>query len=523
MMGESSPAPTEVGPQAAVEATAWCRALLPVLFALLWILAWYGSTGAAMARIWARSATFAHGFVVPPIALWLVWRARAQLAAVAPRPSWWVLGLLSLAGFGWLLGELAAVNSVSQLAFTALLVLTVPAVLGTQAARAIAFPLAFLFFAVPIGEFLLPQFMESTAQFTVLALKLTGVPVYREGLQFVIPSGQWSVVEACSGVRYLIASVMVGTLYAYLNYRSALRRVVFVAFSVFVPIIANWLRAYMIVMLGHLSGNRLATGIDHLIYGWVFFGVVMVLMFWIGARWREDHLPPVTGPEASAVPTQSASSSRVWLGAMAVAAVALIWQVTYRAIERSDAGSSPRLAPIAAVGDWQAALGGLTDWKPQFQNASGELYQTFRRGNQTVGMYIGYYRNQSYERKLVSSDNGLVKSNEHSWANVTSDSRQISFADRPLSVKRAQLRGSGGERLIAWQWYWINGRLTASDHWAKGYTALSRLYGKGDDSAVVVVYARDDFPGGAEAVLDSFLHDAAPVIDTALRKTRDAR
>ena len=65
-------------------------------------------------------------------------------------------------------------------------------------------------FAVPVGEFLLPVFMEWTADFTVLALRLSGIPVYREGLQFVIPSGNWSVVEACSGIRYLIASLMVG-------------------------------------------------------------------------------------------------------------------------------------------------------------------------------------------------------------------------------------------------------------------------------------------------------------------------
>ena len=125
---------------------------------------------------------------------------------------------------------------------------------------------------MPFGEFLLPVLMEYTANFTVTALRLSGIPVYREGLQFVIPSGSWSVVEACSGVRYLIASFMIGTLFAYLNYRSTRRRLVFMGVSIVVPILANWLRAYMIVMLGHLSGNTIAVGVDHLIYGWLFFG-----------------------------------------------------------------------------------------------------------------------------------------------------------------------------------------------------------------------------------------------------------
>jgi hypothetical protein len=43
----------------------------------------------------------------------------------------------------------------------------------------------------------------------------------------------------------------------------------------------------MIVMLGHLSGNTIAVGVDHLLYGWLFFGVVVMLMFYVGGRWSE--------------------------------------------------------------------------------------------------------------------------------------------------------------------------------------------------------------------------------------------
>jgi hypothetical protein len=65
--------------------------------------------------------------------------------------------------------------------------------------------------------------------------------------------------------------------------------------------------------------------------------------------------------------------------------------------------------------------------------------------------------------------------------------------------------------------------LTASDAWAKGYTALSRLMGRGDDAAIVVVYARKDRPGEADAALDAFIRDAGPTIEAALAGTRDRR
>jgi exosortase len=112
----------------------------------------------------------------------------------------------------------------------------VPAVLGWKVARRMTFPLLFLFFAVPFGEFTQPKLMDWTAYFTILGLRLTGIPVYSEGQNLVIPSGSWSVIEACSGVRYLIASVTVGTLFAYLTYHSLRRRL-------FSSVFPSWCRS----------------------------------------------------------------------------------------------------------------------------------------------------------------------------------------------------------------------------------------------------------------------------------------
>ena len=502
---------------------AFHSALPALVLSLVWIVAWYWSTGAAMVSIWGRSDTFVHGFVVPPIVLWLIWRQRSQLSLLTPRPSWWTLAPLAVAGFGWLLGELAAVNALSQLALTIMLVLAVPAVLGTQVARTVAFPLLFVFFAVPIGEFVMPQLMEWTADFTISALRASGIPVYREGLLFVIPSGRWSVVEACSGVRYLIASLMVGTLYAYLSYRSLSRRLIFIGFAILVPIVANWLRAYMIVMIGHLSGNKLAVGVDHLLFGWVFFGVVITILFAIGARWREDlaadAMPAAPRPLARAEPV---TPGRFWSAALAVAVVALVWQIAYRAIELRDAAAPPQLA-ADATGDWESIPGGLTDWRPRFAHPSGELHRTFRSADRAVGLYIGYYRSQDYQRKLVSSENVLVGTQDAAWTRIADQRQTITLNREPVAIRMAELRSAKGEALVVWQWYWVNGRLTASDTLAKAYTAISRLQGKGDDSAVIIVYARKDVPGGSAAALDAFTRDHAAGIETALRRTREQR
>lgn len=503
----------------------------PLLFGLLWILVWYRDTATAMVDIWARSETFTHGFVVPPIALWLIWRQRHRLAKLTPYPTPWILWLVAGAGLAWLLGELAVMNALTQLAFVVLLVLTAPAILGLPIARTLAFPLGFLFFAVPIGEFVMPQLMEWTANFTVLALRLTGIPVYREGLQFVIPSGHWSVVEACSGVRYLIASLMVGVLFAYLTYTSLRRRLIFIGVSAVVPIVANWLRAYMIVMLGHLSGNRLAAGVDHLIYGWLFFGVVIMLMFIIGARWAENP-PPESTPALSSSSARPIGSGPFWIVAAMLAALTAAPHLANRLIAEGNTAVAPRLPDVLKdlAGGWRQTPVGFSDWQPHFVNPSADLKLGFANGEHSVGLYVAYYRNQDYDRKLVSSTNVMVPSQDHAWTQLGRGTQILNLDGQTVALRTAELRGNttsarqGNEtRLVAWQTYWIGGHLTASDHLAKLYTVLSRLLGQGDDSAVIVLYAPIDQPGGGESALETFAHANLASIEAMLRATRERR
>lgn len=498
----------------------WRVALPAVVLALVIILLLFHETALGMVSIWARSDTYAHGFIVPPITLWLIWRLRSDLAVMAPGHSFMAAILSAGVGFSWLLGELAVVNVVPQFALISMLVLAVPAVLGWAIARRIAFPLLFLFFAVPFGDFTMPKLMEWTAHFTILGLRLSGVPVHSEGLFFVIPTGSWSVVEACSGVRYLIASVTVGSLFAYLTYRSWKRRLTFVVVSFVVPVVANWFRAYMIVMIGHLSGNKLAVGVDHLIYGWVFFGIVILAMFWIGGRWREDELP-VAAPAAPAAALPATSRSLV--AAMAVVLVGGIWPFAQYRIEHHLAPPLEQIAPLGPIAGWQPTALGVDEWRPRFENYAASRQVTFENSGRVAGVFLAYYRNQDQQHKLVSSTNVLVTSDDRSWLRVDSGVREIVFDQQPIKVRNAELRGADGTRMVVWQSYWVDGRWTSSDALAKVYTALSRLTGKGDDSAVVILYAPSDKASAGEAALEDFVRSAGPVIDSALRQTMEYR
>ena len=507
----------------ATQSTGLAIALLVI--ATLWL---YRDTALGLVTLWGQSETFAHGYFVPVIVLWLLWRQRAALKAAAPSMKPAPSALLAVAAVAaiWLVGDVAAVNPASQFALVGLIVLSVPALAGWRAASVVAFPLAFLFFAVPFGEFLLPWLMARTADFTVLALRASGIPVYRDGLQFVIPSGTWSVVEACSGVRYLIASLMVGALFAYLNYRSMRRRWLFMLVALAVPIVANWLRAYMIVMIGHLSGNTLAVGVDHLIYGWVFFGVVVGLMFMIGARWSE---PPaeVAPADMSAQPAAAhpGGQRRLWAVAGGMLVMLVMPLLVQQSLTAAEDRSAPQLAAPAFADAIVAADAAVPAWTPAFANPSATLERRYTVQGQPIGLYIGYFRGQGPTRKLVSSTNAFVKSSDRLWAQTDSGSRVVDLGERSLGVKTARLRRpvslADTTTLAAWQFYWVNGTLVAGDAQAKAWGTWHRLLGRGDDGAVVIVYALESRPGDADAVLTAFLRGHLAAIDTQLRKTRD--
>lgn len=496
--------------------TGWMLALLLVLCAMFWVVAWYSETALSTVAIWQRSQTFAHGFLIFPISIYLIWTQRRSVATLNVEPNLWVLGWLVLVGFTWLVADLAGALVIKQYSLVIMLALLVWIILGNHIARALTFPLLFLLLAVPFGEIFLPQLMEFTADFTISALQLTGIPVYREGLFFTIPSGRWSVVEACSGLRYLIASFTLGCLYAYLSYRSPWRRVIFILASVIVPIIANGMRAYMIVMIGHLSGMELAVGIDHYIYGWVFFGLVMLLLFWIGSFWREDGIAiPHT---ISNLDAQQSRQSMPWLRMVPVAVMAVvvtaIWPIYATHLKNINVFGAPALSPpqTTSTNGWQATPQRSTDWTPHYLNTSAHIHQTYTKGDHTLSLFIGYYNNQQQGNELISAQNSLVPSEDKAWSIVGEADRMITHGKQQIAIRQTMLRGANA-RLLAWHWFWIEGRYTSNPLLAKLLEAKSRLAGHGDDAAVIILYSPyDDRPEDAAAAMQDFVNDMLPAI-----------
>lgn len=468
------------------------------IVAFLGLLAIFRSTVSGMVEIWSRSETYTHGFVILPISLWLIWQKRKQLAAFTPQPQMRFLLLIAVGMPVWALANLVGVLVVEQVALVGIVIVTITSLVGWQVARFLAFPLLFLLFAVPMGEDLTAPMMEFTASFTVAALELTGIPVYRDGLWFALPSGNWSVVEACSGVRYLIASITLGVMYAYITYHTLWKRLVFIAMSAIVPILANGLRAYMIVMIGHLSNMEYATGVDHLIYGWIFFGFVMFILFWIGAIWQEQELPPQFVPPARHLSGRMAGlRSIVIVGFVLAVGVATV-SVTQRAsnIEARMAGA---LSAPPGLPAWQLSEQPV-DWSVLHQDTPHVIQQRYTGQTGTVQLFVVLFPRQSQGNEAINQQNAISRDLVRRTA-VGSPTILVGGSSVAVNASRDILKvGDGGQEYLVWQWYRVAGLHLTNRYLGKAWEAIARIYpGRADGAWIAIATPFDALDEQASA------------------------
>lgn len=483
--------------------------MLPLLVLAGLVAIWIGYRDTVMSLYeqWLSSESYSHGLVVVPITLYFIWMRRATLYDAAIQPS--LVGMLAIpvSGLLWVLGELAGVVTVTQIALVCLTIAFVWAVLGNDFTRRIAFPLGFLFLSIPFSDGILPHLMQWTADATVIALRWSGVPVYQDGFNFIIPSGNWSVVEACAGGRYLVSSLFAGALYAYITYTSATKRAITMVLALIIPLFANWLRAYTIVIVAHLTNNEWGLGVSHITLGWIIFGAVILGMFWLGMRWRDPE--PVAAPmhpESARGPVGRHYAALVF-GLCAV----LMWQ----AVAAWRAPSADALHTLAWSAVEPAAGWTLADADPDVRSTvTGEraaLQARFSAGEGKVSLHMYAFSEQTQGREMINRFNRIEVPPSHS--SVVFQETELDVAETGVPFLREMHRRiDTGEGFAVYRSYNVRGHWTSSDYEAKARQAWGRLFAGRDDSVMMlfVTPARGD-ASAAQDLMKRFLaaHGAA--------------
>lgn len=506
--------------------SSWRRSGIILCGSVLLLVLLYRPTITAIISVW-RTSAFAHGFLVIPISAYLIWSRRKNLALLKPIPTFYALPFLTLFALGWLVGQLTATDIIQQFCLVAMAIVSVWGVLGTVVTRALLMPLVFLMFTVPIGEGLIPKLQDFAAWFAVKMLDFTGVPVLLEGRFISVPSGRWEVAEACSGIRYLTSSIVIGFLYAGLVYRSWIRRIGFLLASAMVPILANGIRVYGIILLAYLSGNRIAAGVDHLLYGWLFFTIVMFLLLLVGFWWREK---PQKGVNSLSVSTPNSrdlehshpagkelrtSTKRTALFSMLFFLVIGLAPLSEKLLWSRSVGILPvnLSTPLASL-PWHISSKDLYGWKPSFPASNAELIQSYESQGQTVKLYLAYYSPGRQDAKLVSSTNSLF--DRKFWWRTGEEETAVALEGKSFYVNETLIR-SAQQSLVVWNCYWVDGKFTNNEYVAKYLLAKARFLRSPQGAAAIALAT--EVPLGSRRpaeILREFLNHVA--LQESLRK-----
>ena len=399
--------------------------------------------------LWSTSETYAHGFLVVPIVVWLLYRDRHYFLAYQAKASWVGLILTIGALLLWLVGQTFEISVFSQLGFFAGIVASHWMIFGNRFVKRYQFPMFYLIFAVPMGNMLIPHLQQVTAEITVFMLQLSTIPVYFEGLYITIPTGKFEVAVACSGIRYLIASLAVGTLYAYLSYRKLYKQLIFVVFSLLIPIVANGIRAYLIVLIAHLSEMKYATGADHLIYGWLFFGFIIVIMFYIGGFFIDPE-----NTDEAVTEEQGPAKYNVL-----PAVFALVLVISIVLVNRNIDITVPPEQP-AAISPSQLTMFSadkLAHWGIDFKHSFAQFSGINAQG---LELFVAKYANRQTVGELVTSSNKVYGINR--WSRISKTDGRVAAVDGDINYTQVLIVSLSGQQRVVRYWYNVNHKLLAS-------------------------------------------------------------
>jgi len=521
-----------------------------VIVVALVIMLIYRSSFATMWELWQRSS-HQHGVLILPISAYLIWRAMPRLAAIESSWSFFGFAALAMVVTLWLIGRLAGVQVIEHFSALALIPAAVLALWGTNFFRVAMFPLLLVLLATPIGDSFIPILMSVTADISTAMLRASGYAVLRSGQQLSLPGGDFIISEVCSGVRYLMAGTTIALLFAYLSFGSWVKRLIFVAAMIVVLVLANGIRAYLVMAIGSSSNMQYMTGADHVYFGWALFGLVMLTAMWLASHYIDepekissDNKSPA--PKPAEIPrhllvagagvlmliftfnplgseaVENGKSVLMIIGVMIVFAYAIatrrigklifprfatlsVKEMARVVIPWAIAGSFLILGPYASARVLSTASSSADYidlhsirscsptfrwsevWVPSFENPAVEMGVTLTCGTIPTNAYVAAYSGTSKGHELVSSANLAVPNAVRTNSEVSV--QEIDVGGSVHKVRELVVRSPVYQGVI-WSWYEIDGQVATTAVLAKYYQLLALFRGRPAGGQMVIISTR---------------------------------
>jgi len=405
--------------------------------------------------VWREIHDYEYGIPIAAIAVvWLLIIAR-RVASARPEPAWAGTVLLAGALLAWLVAFNANSLIAHQVMMPVVVWLAILAGAGWPVARRMIAPVAFLYFAIPVWDYAVPLLQRMSVATTETALGLAGVPAVVSEYLVTIPDGAFHIVEGCSGKRYFMVTLAVAYLAAAVQHIRGMRAVVYVVICGVLALVANWLRIFIVIYVGHVTNmQHYLVAVEHKTFGNAIFVLLLVAVFLLARRFGSPAGTETAGTGASQADAGFSAGASRWRFAVPAALLASTFVLV-------QAGSMstfdpPVLGPLPLAADvWQGPLPASSQWRPVFVAPADERRAAYRTRTGTVELYVNLYGEQRQGAELVYYVNTLLAPG--SWSRVwPPEVRRMPSASGPALAK-LEARGPDGSLWVLAYGYQVGG------------------------------------------------------------------
>jgi exosortase D (VPLPA-CTERM-specific) len=474
---------------------------------------------------WQREE-YSHGFLVPLISLYLCWQLREL-----PFIGSWAGVVLTAAGLGlYFVGTLAAITTIDAYALVVVIAGLLLTVMGWQAFRWVAGPVAMLLLMNPIPAFLFNNLSSAlqlvSSQIGVAVIRLFGISVFLEGNVIDLGTYKLQVVEACSGLRYLFPLLTLGVIVACMVNCRLWIRLVLVLSTMPITVLMNSFRIGMIGVLVDRFGIAQAEGFLHDFEGWVIFMACFALL--LGELWlllrlsgnRSGIRDIIAIEQVPAIPAGSATTPRKLTVPAYVAAglllAALIPAFTLpQRVEippkRQDFTSFP-----LTLGDWQARRTRI--YLDVLKLDDYILADYVKPGSPAVNFYVAYYASQRTGASAHSPAACLPGSGWRMSDFALYTVPGVQSKSGPLRVNRVIIQQGEGRQLV-YYWFQERHRIITNEYLVKWYLMWDGITLNRSDGALirfVTPIGKSEEPAVADARMAEVLAQATHALQDYL-------
>jgi len=243
----------------------------------------YSHSIATLIYDWSNDANFSHGFLIPFVAVYMVWYKKEILKTIVIKSSPAGLAVIIFGMLCYLAGTIGAELFVMRSSMLITISGMVIYLFGFEMFKAVLIPILYLIIMIPIPAIIWNKIAFPlqlfAAKLSSEMVSFLGIPVLREGNILHLANTSLEVVDACSGIRSLTSLLALSGAFAFIAPLKNLKKWILFFSAIPIAVVVNIVRLTITALMATHMGAEAAQGFLHDMSGFLVFGAALALVY----------------------------------------------------------------------------------------------------------------------------------------------------------------------------------------------------------------------------------------------------